>query len=84
MKKPINQNTIKKILGKNKSTSIKKVNNNSIKKNGKIVILNKNNKKTIKKSINIVNLKNSNEILNQCERENSPSTKITFIYKKPE
>ena len=83
IKKPINQNAIKKILGKNKSTSIKKVNNNSI-RNGKIVIFNKNIKKTIKKNINIVNLKNSNEILNQCERDNSPSTKITFIYKKTE
>ena len=86
MKKQISPNTLKKIFGKNKSTSNKKVLNNSIRKieDGKNVKYNKNIKTINRKNINIVNLKNSNEILKKLERSNSPSMKIKFIYKKTE
>ena len=86
MKKQISPNTLKKIFGKNKSTSNKKVLNNSIRKieDGKNVKYNKNIKTINRKNINIVNLKNSNEILKKLERSNSPPMKIKFISKKTE
>ena len=75
IKQSISQNTIKKIISKSKNNSKKKGNNNL----GKKIIYNN---KGVKKTINIVNIKNQNAALSSSERNNSPSTKIAYIYKK--
>ena len=82
MKKPINQNKLKKIIGKKKNTSLNKGNNNLLKKlGGNILIYNNNNQKNIKKNINLINIGNK-AITNKSERNISPSTKLTYICKK--
>ena len=83
IKKSISQNTIKKIIGKKKNTSAKRANNNFLnkKEEGKILFYN-NDKKAIRKNINIINIKNSKDIMNINDRKDSPSTRITYIYKK--
>ena len=82
MKKPINQNKLKKIIGKKKNTSLNKGNNNLIKKlGGNILIYNNNNQKNNKKNINLINIGNKT-ITNKSERNSSPSTKLTYICKK--
>ena len=76
IKKSISQNTIKKIISESKNTSKKKVNNNDL---GKKIIFNNNN---FKKRINIVNIRKQNGIINTCQKNKSPSTRIAYIYKK--
>ena len=82
IKKSISQNTIKKIISnsknKNQNISKKKVNNNNNDLGKKIIFNNKN----IKKSINIVTIRKQNGIINTCQKNKNPSTRITYIYKK--
>ena len=82
IKKSISQNTIKKIISnsknKNKNISRKKVNNNNNDLGKKIIFNNKN----IKKSINIVPIRKQNGIINTCQKNKNPSTRIAYIYKK--
>ena len=76
IKKSISQNTIKKIISESKNTSKKKVNNNDL---GKKIIFNNNN---FKKRTNTVTIRKQNGIINTCQKNKSPSTRIAYIYKK--
>ena len=85
--KSISQNTIKKIITKNKSNSMKKGNNNKLSKNvdNRFIIYNNNN--IIRKNIKILNINKPKDIMNKSERNErniSPSNKITYIYRKKE
>ena len=84
--KSISQNTIKKIITKNKSNSMKKGNNNILSKNvnNRFIIYN-NNKNIIRKNIKKLSINKSKDNMNKSERNErnmSPLNKITYIYRK--
>ena len=86
-KKSTSQNTIRKIITKNKSNSMKKGNNNILRKNVDKRFMIYNNKNILRKNIKILNINNSKDNMNRSERKErnmSPSTKITYIYRKKE
>ena len=85
--KSTSQNTIRKIITKNKSNSMKKGNNNILRKNVDKRFMIYNNKNILRKNIKILNINNSKDNMNRSERKErnmSPSTKITYIYRKKE
>ena len=86
-KKSTSQNTIRKIITKNKSNSMKKGNNSILRKNVDKRFMIYNNKNILRKNIKILNINNSKDNMNRSERKErnmSPSTKITYIYRKKE